>query len=95
MKQLRYTRQALSDVESLYEFIAQDDPAAAQQVLNRIETMVEHLPQHPEIGRAGRVADTRELIVPDTPFIVAYQIQPDFIDILAIVHTSRKWPDRL
>ncbi len=95
MKKIRFTRLALADIDSLYDFIAQDNPTAAQEVFDHIESMIDHLPVHPELGHKGRIAATRELIVPDTAYIVAYQIQPDHIDILSIIHSSRKWPDQL
>jgi plasmid stabilization system protein ParE len=40
------------------------------------------------------VAGTRELVVYRTPYIVAYSIAEDHIDILAVMHGARKWPDR-
>jgi len=48
----------------------------------------------PQSGRTGRIGGTRELVVPRTPFIVAYRIKDETIDILAVHHTSRRWPER-
>lgn len=95
MKRLRYTRQAFSDIDSLYTFIAQNNPSAAQRVLDRVESGIEHLSQHPELGRIGRISGTRERIIPDTHYIVAYEIGTEYIAILAIIHSSQKWPDHL
>lgn len=47
------------------------------------------------VGRQGRVEGTRELIVPNTPYIVAYRIFENQIRILAVIHTARHWPRRL
>jgi plasmid stabilization system protein ParE len=33
------------------------------------------------------------LAVTGTPYIVAYRIKGDQIDILAVLHAARKWPD--
>jgi toxin ParE1/3/4 len=60
---------ALNDLEAIREFIAQDNPQAAAHVRTAIGAAVEHLATYPHLGRAGRVAGTRELIVPDTPYI--------------------------
>jgi plasmid stabilization system protein ParE len=38
------------------------------------------------LGRPGRVPGTRELIIPDTPFIAAYAIEKARIVILAVYH---------
>jgi toxin ParE1/3/4 len=53
------------------------------------------LPFNPEAGRKGRVAKTRELVIARTPFVVAYRIKDETIEILRVFHGSRRWPDRL
>jgi toxin ParE1/3/4 len=44
------------------------------------------------IGRQGRVGGTRELVVQGTPYIVVYRVHDD-VEILAVVHGARKWPE--
>ena len=44
-------------------------------------------------GRSGRVPDTRELVISDTPFIAAYTIDQDRIVVLAIYHGAQQWPE--
>jgi len=53
------------------------------------------LTRFPERGRAGRVAGTRELIITGTPFIVAYHLDHDEVQVLAILHRARIWPSFL
>ncbi len=90
---IRWTRQAQADLQAAFEFIFIDSPQAALAVLDRIEASVDHLARHPEIGRAGRVETTRELVIPNTPYIVVYRHQGNVCEILAVLHASRKWPD--
>ena len=52
------------------------------------------LEDHPFLGRPGRIDGTRELVIGRYPYIVAYR-QTAAIEILAVVHTSRRWPDAL
>jgi toxin ParE1/3/4 len=85
---------ALNDLEAIREFIAQDNPHAAARVLTAIRDAVERLARHPGLGRAGRVEGTRELIISDAPYIVAYRAAENQVRILAIIHTSRQWPRR-
>jgi plasmid stabilization system protein ParE len=51
---------------------------------------IESLPRFPEMGRRGRVPGTRELVV--RPFIVAYRVDNEMVELLAIIHTARRWP---
>jgi toxin ParE1/3/4 len=60
----------------------------------RIEEAVSGLSSHPELGRPGRVPQTRELIVSGTPYIVPYRIKEDVVEILTVLHAARRWPDR-
>jgi toxin ParE1/3/4 len=60
--------------------------------MRRIETAIDRLVTFPESGRRGRVEGTRELVVPDTPFIVAYRPTGSTVDILSVVHSARRWP---
>ena len=92
---LRYTNQATADLESLYQYIARDDPDAALGVLERMTAMIDHLPEHPALGLRGRMPDILELIIPNLPFVVVYELTKETIDILAIIHKSRRWPDQL
>ena len=56
---------------------------------------VELLAQHPALGRPGRVEGTRELVVPDTPYLVPYRVRGHAVEILRVFHGARKWPKKL
>ena len=53
----------------------------------------EALATHPHLGRAGRIAGTRELVVAQTPFVVPYRVVGDDVQILAVFHGARRWPE--
>ncbi len=89
---VRYTRQAVADLDHAREYIALDNPGAAATIAARIREAVDGLRQFPERGRQGRVAGTRELVVPRTPFVVPYRIVGREIHILAVLHGKRDWP---
>jgi toxin ParE1/3/4 len=85
---------ALNDLQALREFIAEDNPQAAARVQAAIRAAVDRLTAHPNLGRTGRVEGTRELIIPRTPYIVAYRVAEDHVRILAVIHAARQWPRR-
>ena len=53
---------------------------------------IERLELTPWIGRPGRQADTRELVLVSVPFIVAYRVIHETVQVLRVLHTSRRWP---
>ena len=85
---------ALGSLERARAYTAQDNPAAAQRVYEQILHSVRNLADMPNMGRPGRVEDTRELIVPNTPYIVAYTVLDEQVVIIAVQHTAQKWPER-
>ena len=91
----RWTRPALGDLEAIGDFVARDNPAAAGRLVTRIVEAIETLCDHPHLGRPGRVAGTRELVIAETPYVVPYRVVDDGVEILAVIHGARRWPDRL
>jgi toxin ParE1/3/4 len=84
-----WRRAALNDLEAIREFITLDNPAAATHVRIAIRTAIERLADYPNLGRVGRVEGTRELVVPDLPYIVAYRLVQNQVRILAVIHAAR------
>lgn len=87
-----WLRRALWDIREIEHFIERDDPAAARKMEQRIKIAVSRLAPQPRMGRSGRIVGTRELIVPGTPYTVAYAVRGGRVIILAVLHGSRMWP---
>lgn len=92
---VRWLRTALANLDAEAEYIAEDSPAAAGRVVLRILQAVDLLKKNPAIGRAGRVAGTRELVVAGTPYILPYRVRGEAVEILRVFHGARKWPEKL
>ncbi len=90
---VRWTTPALRDLEAIGEYIERDNPAAAARVIAAIFHQTDDLAKFPHIGRPGRIPGTRELVVVDTPFIAPYRVRNKEVEILAVLHASRRWPD--
>lgn len=68
--QVVWTKLADRDLESIEAYISNDDPAAATRtVLKIVRTVGGMLSEHQALGRPGRIAETRELVVTGTPLM--------------------------
>jgi addiction module RelE/StbE family toxin len=90
---LRYLTSAYHDLRLVFEYIARENPAAARRVITALRKEAQTLTEHPHIGRPGQVEGTREQVHGRYPYIIAYRIKDEEIQILGIVHSSRKWPE--
>ncbi len=88
-------KSAVLDLKSVRDYITQDNPQAAQQVVQRIKDKVSLLREQPGMGRPGRVPNTKELLVDRTPFILPYRVRDNKVEILRVLHTSRRWPKKI
>jgi toxin ParE1/3/4 len=93
--EIRWLKRASASLEVEADYIARDRPEAAQRLLDTIARAVQLLAQHPGLGRPGRVEGTRELVVPDTPYLVPYRVRGNAIEILRVFHGARMWPKKL
>lgn len=92
---VKWLRTALANLDSEAEYIARDDPAAAVRVVTSVQLAVERLRRFPAMGRPGRVIGTRELVVPNTPYVIPYRVRNHAVEVLRVFHGSRRWPAKL
>lgn len=92
---IRWTKGATDNLENIEAYIGKDNPRAAIKMVIKVIQSVNQLPKHPAMGKPGRIEETRELIVSDTPFIVPYRVKNETVQILRVFHHSQKWPKKL
>jgi addiction module RelE/StbE family toxin len=90
---IRWSPTAVSDLESIRDYIARDSPSAARKVANRIKESFNRLIDFPLSGRAGRVPGTRELIIPGTSYMAVFTIQGAEVLIASVFHGRQRWPE--
>jgi addiction module RelE/StbE family toxin len=86
---LGWTHTALSQLEHVYDYIAQDKPDAAAKTIQRIWQAAEMLTAHPGLGKAGRIEGTREFV--KAPFVLVYMVEDSTIWILSVFHGNQRW----
>jgi addiction module RelE/StbE family toxin len=89
---LEWRAQARADLLDIIDHIADDNPDAAQSLMDEIEAKVSKLPDHPKLYKPSvRVKGLRELVVTSN-YIVLYRDGPHFVEIVNIIHARRQWP---
>lgn len=86
-----WTPQALQDRLDIWEYIAADNPIAASRMDELFSEAAARLADHPNLGRAGRIAGTRELVVHEN-YRLVYEIAHETVWVLVLIHTARQWP---
>ncbi len=89
-----WSRRAIQHLVSLRKFIAKDSEQNAAMVAKRILEAIDLLQAQPDMGRPGRVLGTRELVIPDTPYLVPYRVRGDRLELIAVIHGHRRWPTK-
>jgi addiction module RelE/StbE family toxin len=90
-----WSRRAIEHLAHLREYIARDNPNAANRIANDLLEAVERLAKLPNLGPPGRVVGTRELVVSATRYIITYRLRGDRLEIVAVFHARQKWPKQL
>ena len=72
--ELVFDDQAVADIENIFSWIAQDSPATAKVVTDRLFESIELLISFPLLGHVAHDPDTLEWVVPRLPYVVVYEV---------------------
>jgi toxin ParE1/3/4 len=91
--ELRRSAFAEEDLIGIWLDIAQDNPRAADRMLDRIEVRCQRLPRHPHMGpaRPDLAPDIRHIVI--GAYLVFYRVQRSHIEILRVLHGRRDLRD--
>lgn len=79
------------DLIAIVDYIAADNPDAAEALKEQIIRKANLLPANPRAYRGGRVTGTREMVV--TPnYLLDYTEMRGNITILRVLHAAQRWP---
>ena len=89
MAGVSFTARALSDLDRLFDFLAEHDPGAADRAAHAIVDATRILRDHPLIGRPVR-GDIRELVISSgrTGYVALYRLKSGNarVEILTLRH---------
>ena len=90
---LRWTEGAARDLETIATYLFENTPLHAPRLVHSIYGAVTTLTNFPNRGRKGKMAGTRELVLPSLPYVVVYEVTGDAIYVVRILHGAQEWPD--
>lgn len=91
--QVKWLKWALRNLEQARNYVFQDNPTAAQELILKIQNAANQLQKYPFMGKNGRVEGTRELIISNSPYILIYRVKEESVEVLRILHTSKRYPE--
>ena len=90
---IRWTKPAANDLTHIADYTKEHfGSSQAHVAVLAIYEAAKSLEAHPHRGRPGRKAKNREMVVPGLPFVMAYRIRGDTIEIIRILHGAQRWP---
>lgn len=87
------TPAAEQDLLTIWSHIAEDNPAAADQMLQRLNARFGQLLGQPLSGESQDRFRSGLRSIIEGPYIVFYQPRPDAILIYRILHGARRWEE--
>jgi toxin ParE1/3/4 len=90
--ELRWTAEAVSDLESIADYLRDHAPERAPGLIRRVYDAPATLLTFPNRGRPGKKEGTRELVLAPLPYIIVYKVYRDVIFVVRILHGAQQWP---
>jgi toxin ParE1/3/4 len=84
-----WTIKAKQKLESMGDFIAQDNPQAATKLLRKIRQTVKLLARNPFLGRRTEIEGIRELVV-HANYLISYRVSNEAVEILQVWHAAQQ-----
>ena len=87
---LRFTRQALRDLEDIAGYLCEHNPAAALRVREALLESLKDLADFPELGRRQSVEGVRKYVTRRYSYLVYYAVDAETVIVLTIRHPARQ-----
>jgi toxin ParE1/3/4 len=84
-----WTLAAAADLEHIKDYLTEHYPHLMQSTVLELYETIRFLKASPHRGRLGHEEGTRELIFSRLPYIAAYRIKDQTIEVLHIYHAAQ------
>ena len=89
---LRYTIRAVSDLETIADYLMRQSPQGAASVGRAIRKALANIREFPGLGRRQSLDDVRKVATRRFPYVIYYRVDwtANEVIVLTIQHTSRE-----
>jgi toxin ParE1/3/4 len=95
MSHYRLSRQADRDLDAIADYIADFNPAAAYDVLDKLHDTFAFLASNPEVGTLREdLRPSLRVFTPERPahnYVVFFQPRADGMEVITVIHGARDW----
>lgn len=91
MVNVKWTKNALEELDDIANYISRDSPKYANILVKQIFEMISHLQQFPKLGRKVpeyNNPNLREILYKS--YRIVYLVKKEQLEIISVIHGSRK-----
>ncbi|AFL90338.1 plasmid stabilization system protein [Terriglobus roseus DSM 18391] len=92
---VRLSIAAERDLDRIWHSIAQSSERSADSVEDRIFAAIYRLAIHPRLGKPAGLEEARQFAATGTQYVLIYEVLPDCVLILRVMHGAQDWPGRV
>ena len=91
---VNWTAAALEQLRDIHSFVARSSPQYASKVVDRLTRRSQQIASFPHSGRVvPDVNDVNIREIMEGQYRIIYHLLEGDIDIIAVVHGARRWPE--
>ena len=89
---IRWTPAAASDLQHISDYLQENRPRYRQSTMRKLYDAIRSLKTLPNRGRPGREEGTRELVFSPLPYVAAYRVTEQNIEVIRNYHGAQDRP---
>ncbi|MEQ9588055.1 MAG: type II toxin-antitoxin system RelE/ParE family toxin [Parvibaculaceae bacterium] len=89
MSRLKISEQAMADLDGIWDYIADDNPVAADRLLDRINAHCQSYAHQPELGEARPELGSSLRSFSVGMYVVYYRATSEGIEVARVLHGAR------
>lgn len=89
--QIIWSKRAKASLVTIFRYIAANDPKAARNLINRLQSAILPVTENPHMYPVGLVPGTYE-IAAHRNYIIVYRVTAQRIEVVNVLHARQQYP---